>query len=110
TLETGEIVAERTLPVEPPVSEPIMMTGGLDSTVLWVLDHVGEELRVIRTDPDTGDTRAFLFDTPPGESEALAGVTGMAVDEVTHTVYLLSPDALWRADLPVYVPAIGRNG
>lgn len=106
TLETGEIVAERTLPVEPPVSEPIMMTGGLDSTVLWVLDHVGEELRVIRTDPDTGDTRAFLFDTPLGERDILAGITGMAVDEVTHTVYLLSPDALWRADLPVYVPAI----
>lgn len=109
TLESGEIVIERSLAVEPPVTAPITMTGGLDSTVLWVLDRAGDELRVIRTDPDTGETRAFLFDTPVADGQALTAVTGMAVDEVNHTVYLLGPDALWRADLPVYVPALATG-
>ncbi len=104
TLTEGNIAALRSFEVTPPLTEPLALAGGMDTSALWVLDHVENEVRLLRIDPKTGDVRPFVLTIPEGAEAELATVHDVAVDEVGHVAYFLTEHSLWRSDLPVFVP------
>ena len=106
TLANGGLAGIRPVAVEPPLSDPLAFSGGMDTMGLWILDQVDGEPRLIRVEPAGGAPKAFRLALTTGTeaAAALASVHDVAVDEAGHIVYFLTDDAIWRADLPVFVP------
>lgn len=106
TLVDGTISDIRPLDVVPPADDPVAIAGGMDNSALWVLDRADGRPRLIRLDSAGGEPRSFLLSpsTEAGADKALDTVHDFAVDEVGHVVYFLTDTAIWRADLPVFVP------
>ncbi|HEV2109623.1 MAG TPA: hypothetical protein VGR16_15290 [Thermomicrobiales bacterium] len=104
TLTEGNIAALRSFDVTPSLTKPLALAGGMDTSALWVLDHVENEVRLLRIDPETGDARPFVLAIPEGAEAELATIHDVAVDEVGHAAYFLTENSLWRSDLPVFVP------
>lgn len=106
TLADGAITGINSVGVQPALKDPIAIAGGMDASALWVLDMVNGEPRLSRFDPAAVEARTFQLALPPGSEAftALGTIQDLAVDEVGHVVYFLTDTAIWRADLPVFVP------
>jgi hypothetical protein len=104
TLRDGALAAVRSLEVQPAITAPLALSGGMDTSSLWALDYADEEVRLLRIDPDTGDSRAFALTIPEGAEADFATIHDVAVDEVGHAAYFLTETSLWRSALPVFVP------
>lgn len=106
TLADGAVNGIRDVRVEPSLTDPVAITGGMDASALWILDQANNEPRLTRVDPDGGEAKSFRLAAPAGMSldTAFASLHDVAVDEVGHVAYFLTDTAIWRADLPVFLP------
>lgn len=106
TLADGAVNSIREVSVEPSLNEPVAITGGMDTSALWILDQTNNEPRLTRIDPAGGKAKSFRLAVPPGVNleTAFASLHDIAVDEVDHVAYFLTDTAIWRADLPVFLP------
>jgi hypothetical protein len=94
------------LTVQPALSSPQQLYGGLDTAFLYVVDKSGTPGRIIRFDRQGGQTTQYLLprsedEGPEGDGIApFATIDDFVVDEVSGMVYLISGDQIWSATIP----------
>ncbi|MGI8642519.1 MAG: hypothetical protein ACR2LS_00165, partial [Thermomicrobiales bacterium] len=106
TLSNGAVSSIHAIEVEPALSDPIALAGGMDASALWILDQANGEPRLTRVDPGGGEAKSFRLAMPGGVTAdaTFATLHDLAVDEVDRIVYFLTDTEIWRADLPVFIP------
>ncbi len=107
TLREGYVVEKSTLPIQPALTEPLAISHGSLSNLVYLADLGVPEGRLIAW--DTEGRTATVYQVGPdtgghldGEvHEAFSRMTDLLISESTSTIYWIADGALWQADLPV---------
>jgi len=105
TLFRGEVAGTVSPAVAPPITDAVALAGG--DAGFYLLDSgaaIGTTAgRIVRFSPGGGGAARQLLAPADGDEAArnvLAAARDLVVDETAGAVYLVTDDALWRAELP----------
>jgi hypothetical protein len=88
--------------VQPAITAPNVLYGGVDTAYLWVVDHRGDQGRITRVDRAGDNVYQYLLPdvADPVIAETFASIDDLVVDETRGVVYFLAGNQIWSATLP----------